>query len=133
MWARKQAVPADPEIQAEAADGPPTELVIRPKERHLRWTSLEEASNYIIDNRLRGYCVVRFDFSRVTELIGPWGIHFAMLIWLEHRIGVPVRISGLSGQPADMARLFCHSPNVRALITGQSSDRSQDEPDRQAA
>ena len=118
--ARKQAAPA---TQASSPNVSATELVIRLKERHLRWTSLDEAVNYIIDNGLREYSVIRFDFSRVTELVGPWGIHFAILIRLEHLIGVPVTVSGLTGQPADMARLFRSSPKVRALLSRQESDR----------
>ncbi|MFQ5491487.1 MAG: hypothetical protein ACE5GE_12265 [Phycisphaerae bacterium] len=119
--------------QTAKPDGPPSELVVRLKERHLRWTSLEEVVNYIRDNELRGYCRIRFDFSRVNELIGPWGVHFAILIRLEHQAGVPVMVSGLTGQPADLARLFRSSPHVRALLTGHGPRPGDEGTDRQAA
>lgn len=59
---------------------------------------------------------VEFDFSRVEQLQGPWGVHFAMLIDLGQRSGLKVSLRGLRRQPLQLVRLFRHTPEVRGLL-----------------
>jgi hypothetical protein len=61
--------------------------------------------------------VLVLDFRDVTELRGPWGSHFAMVLRFSHRHAVPVRIVGMSGQPRALAHFFCPCRLLRDVIS----------------
>ncbi len=62
---------------------------------------------------------VELDCSQITELCGPYGMLFAMLLKLSRDHGLSVRMIGLRGQPQTQAELFSQNRPV-AGITNQA-------------
>jgi hypothetical protein len=92
-------------------------LTVRPLSRSLRSDELQKLLGQVRRTGLGTFGRVHFDFSHVAELVGPWGVHFAMLIQLVRDVPVQVCITGLHGQPAALAWLFRESPELRSLLS----------------
>lgn len=73
---------------------------------------------------------IRVDFSNVSEFIGPWGIHFAVLIDLYRRFNGRLVVTGLQSKPASMAWLLRRSSEIRA-ITQMADDTPTDAAPRE--
>jgi len=96
-------------------------LIVRPMAPHLHSQHFQTLVVCLGQADLRAFRIVQFDFSRVQELVGPWGVHFATLIKLAREVQSRVTVSGLSGQPAALAWLFRVSPEVRSLLSARPS------------
>ncbi len=94
-------------------------LIIRPVTASLDVEDFRMVIRQVRDANSRSFSRIEFDFSRVQELVGPWGVHFAMLLQLAEQLNLPVFLSGLHGQPAALAWIFRNSPEVRALLRKQ--------------
>lgn len=100
------------EIFAES----PGQLIARPAAGSLDVASLQRLLQQLGELKLPDVTCIRLDLSRVRELAGPWGVHFAVLIWASREMKLPIGLSGLRGQPAALAWLFRGSPGVRGLL-----------------
>lgn len=104
--------------QTELEVGESSNLVIRTLGAGLGVSDLQRVADRVREAGCEPFVAIRFDLSRVEQLVGPWGAHFAVLIRLAEDVGRKVRLIGLHGQPASVAWLFRHSPAVRDLICG---------------
>ena len=100
-------------------------LTIRPRFARLEVRDLQHVVDRLQEAGCDAVDLIRFDLSRVKELVGPWGTHFAMLIKLGQGVRGKVRMTGLQGQPASMAWVFRHSREVRALLGGTEAKRER--------
>lgn len=91
-------------------------LSIRPLMSRLSFEELQDVIDQLRNDGLPAVSRIRFDFSKITELVGPWGLHFAILIRFANEIDIPVEVIGLHGQPAALAWLFRRSPQIRLLL-----------------
>ena len=91
-------------------------LTVSPQRRRLGITELHDLAERMLESGGAAFSRISFDFSRVDELVGPWGGHFAVLIRLARRLGGTVSMTGLHRQPAAVAWLFRHSPEIGALL-----------------
>lgn len=98
--------------------GPEGRLVVRLRTPVLDHLALKLVVDRILDHAdpccLRG---LDFDFSAVQLIAGQWTVIPALLIKLARRLRVPIRASGLSGQPARVFELYARSEDVRRLVT----------------
>ena len=90
-------------------------VVVRLLEPRLSVESIVRAAGCIEADAPDEGAVVVFDFGRVQELVGAWGLHFAVLIDLARRSGIRIVAAGLQGQPAGVAWVYRKCPEVRAL------------------
>ena len=79
-------------------------------------TELQQVCKRILETDGLRLSRILFDFSKVTELSGPWSIHFGLLIRLSREIAACVSVIGLRGQPASAAWVYRHSPDMRVLL-----------------
>ena len=100
-------------------------LTVRPRSARLGVRDLQQVVDRLQEAGCRSFDLVHFDLSRVEELVGPWGAHFAMLIRLAQGVRGKVRMTGLQGQPASLAWLFRYSREVRALLGGPEAKCKQ--------
>jgi len=91
-------------------------LVIRFRRAVLTCADVQAVVSRVHRSGRPSYGRIHFDFSGVAELVGPWGVHFAVLARLAQTVPGRVQVSGLHGQPAALAWLFRRSPEVRALL-----------------
>ncbi|NOX58936.1 MAG: hypothetical protein GXP29_08780 [Planctomycetes bacterium] len=99
-----------------------TGVVLQPRTEILQLRDLLDIINALDEAEMSRLKYVAFDFSRVSELSGPWGVHFALLISLSRRLKTRVIATSLRGQPASVARLFSKSPDVQALCFAVGAD-----------
>ncbi|HRY71505.1 MAG TPA: hypothetical protein P5304_26135 [Phycisphaerae bacterium] len=90
--------------------------LVRLREPQLSLDRLEVATSALTADKNARPLAVVFDFSEVHRLLGPWTLHFAVMIHLARRLGRPVRVRGLHGQPLDAALLYRNSRQIRDLI-----------------
>lgn len=100
-------------------------LTIRPLTAHLTHEDLQAVIENVHQAASASFQNICFDFSKVTQLVGPWGVHFALLIYLARGLSACVSLNGLRGQPAALARLFRASPAVRALVLNGTDIQSR--------
>ncbi len=91
-------------------------LIVRLLTPQLHSDDFEKLVERLREGDLDAFQLVRFDFSRVKELVGCWSVHFALLIKLAEDVQAPVVVTGLTRQPAGVAWLFRSSPEVRSLL-----------------
>lgn len=91
-------------------------IVVRLLEPCLSVESVVRAAGCIEADAPADGASVVFDFARVRELTGAWGLHFAVLIDLARRSGIRIVATGLCGQPAGVAWVYRRCPEVRALF-----------------
>ena len=109
-----------------AADGI---LIVRPVSAVLTVDSLQKLVRHL-DRVSAGVLKrIHFDLSNVTELAGPWGVHFAILIEFSSRRGIRVSAGGLKGQPLALAWLFRNTAELVELLArvggGKANDNRQ--------
>ncbi len=92
-------------------------LTVNPRRGRLGITELHDLAERLLESGGAVFRWICFDFSHVDELVGPWGGHFAVLIRLDRGLGGKVSMSGLHHQPAAVAWLFRHSPEIGALLS----------------
>ncbi len=95
---------------------PPGTLVIRPKDGRLDHRGLEQVCGRLLETKELHLARIQFDFSMVTEFSGSWSIHFGLLIRLSREVAPRVIVTGLRGQPASVAWVYRHSPDMRLLL-----------------
>ena len=90
-------------------------------EQRLPWQSVVDMTRRIYRMDVSHLQEIRFDFAHIEELISPWVVHFAAIIFLARKIHPRVRITNLRNQPAAAAWLFRASPKVEALMKSQAA------------
>lgn len=105
----------------EAMDAEQHELRVGLPAGALYATQLQLIMESLLDRPDIASSLILFDFSAVCELAGLWSVHLALLINLSNRVGCKVRVTGLHGQPLDVAWLYRNSPEVRALLGARES------------
>jgi len=68
---------------------------------------------------------VVFDFARIPELVGPWGVHFALMIDFGRRKDVQIGAGNLRDQARQIAELFMTDSRVRNMVrNAETNDAS---------
>jgi hypothetical protein len=75
-------------------------------QEHLEFERLRRVVAGIAARPESTFAGVVIDFSRVSELVGPWTPYLALLIQLARRIQRPIRVQGLHDQPMRAFRLY---------------------------
>ncbi len=97
-------------------------LTVRPLSTKLGIDELQHVVSRLREAGCDAFDSIRFDFSRVQQLVGPWGTHFASLVLLKQGVHSSVHLEGLQKQPSSMAWLFRHSKEVQQLLMGTRVD-----------
>ena len=100
-------------------------LTIRPLRPRLYACELDGVLERMRETGVLSAARVCFDLSNVAELVGPWGVHFALLVRFAAESGVAVAVTGLQSQPAALAWIFRASPEVRAMISSNTQNSGQ--------
>jgi len=111
---------ADRTLRWELVPASDNTLTVRFLTAHLHSNDLKDLMARLRGPRFRGLSDICFDLAPVEELVGPWGVHFALLIKLARDMSMHVHLNGLHGQPAALAWIFRSSPEVRVLLKGTS-------------
>ncbi len=108
-------------------------LTVRPQSSRLEASGFQRVVKRLAEAKCASFDMVCFDFSRVEELAGPWGVHFALLIGLGDDLRGRIRVLGLHGQPAALAWVFRQSHQVRPLLDGYAGKSGKNHAERCAA
>ena len=92
-------------------------LIVRPVSEVLTETLMQELVRYVDEVSEDIFDLIHFDLSKVVELAGPWGVHFAILIEFSHRKEIQVSAGGLREQPLALAWLFRNTSELFDLLT----------------
>jgi hypothetical protein len=92
-------------------------LLVRPRRARLKVSDFLLLADRLHRTRRESLDMICFDFSNVTKLTGPWGVHFAILLHLAQDFGGRVRMVGLRGQSAALAWVLGRSPAVKSLLS----------------
>ena len=111
-------------------------LTVRLRFARLGVRDFQQVVDRLQEAGCEAFDLIRFDLSRVKELVGPWGAHFAMLIRLGRDVRGKIRMTGLHGQAASVAWLFRNSREVCSLLDGpeaRTEETAEPQKPRQAA
>jgi hypothetical protein len=111
----------DPKSHWELIPEDNNTLIIRFLTERLCFDDLRDLIGNLRTSKFGVFVHIYFDFTLVQEFVGPWGIHFALLIGLARNIPVRINMIGLPGKPAALAWLFRGSPEVRDLLAKRLS------------